>query len=154
MFQHETQNNQGMEILGWMGGKLYHCSVGPKKGPKVPALLLIPWCDWRKLLCPCLGAGPIWDISKWWPIFAIILVSQLLIGKHSWQQWGTCRMTSGLAAFPRTGLLAGISLSTFPDGTMFTPVQATQTGSVWRLSRRVVAYKTGMDESQFQDVDP
>ena len=42
-----------------------------------------------------------------------------------------------LAAFPRMGLLAGISQTTFPDGSAFSPVQATQIGLVWRLARHV-----------------
>ena len=59
-----------------------------------------------------------------------------------------------LAAFPRTGLLAGVSQSQFPDGTGLTPVQATQIGLVWRLARRVIAHGSGMDETEFQDMDP
>ena len=45
-----------------------------------------------------------------------------------------------LSAFPRTGLLAGCAQAQFPDGTGFTPVQATQIGlvcaqqNVWWLS--------------------
>ena len=59
-----------------------------------------------------------------------------------------------LAAFPRTGLLAGVSQSQFPDGAGLTPVQATQIGLVWRLARRVAAHGSGLDETEFQDIDP
>ena len=59
-----------------------------------------------------------------------------------------------LAAFPRTGLLAGVSQSQFQDGARLTPVQATQIGLVWRLARRVAAHGSGLDETEFQDIDP
>ena len=52
-----------------------------------------------------------------------------------------------LAAFPRTGLLAGVSQSQFQDGAGLTPVQATQIGLVWRLARRVAAHGSGLDET-------
>jgi len=59
-----------------------------------------------------------------------------------------------LSAFPRTGLLSGLGQAVLPDGRALTPVQATQIGLVWRLSRRVMAFQTGATEAEFQDIDP
>eukprot|EP00435_Cladocopium_sp_Y103_P039862 s1267_g10.t1 len=42
-----------------------------------------------------------------------------------------------LAAFPRTGLLAGVTQTVFPDGSALNPVQATQIGLGRRLARRI-----------------
>ena len=59
-----------------------------------------------------------------------------------------------LAAFPKTGLLAGISQTVLNDGSLLNPVQATQIGLMWRLARRVSAFRSGLGEVEFQDIDP
>ena len=59
-----------------------------------------------------------------------------------------------LAKFPRTGLMAGISQTTFADGSPLNPVQATQIGLVWRLARKVIAHRSSMMETEFLDIDP
>eukprot|EP00438_Fugacium_kawagutii_P003145 Skav224992 [mRNA] locus=scaffold373:32709:39847:- [translate_table: standard] len=59
-----------------------------------------------------------------------------------------------LAALPRAGLLGGISLAQLPDGSKILPVTATQIGLVWRLSKRVMAFQGGINENDFEDVDP
>ena len=45
-----------------------------------------------------------------------------------------------LAAFPRSGLLGGISQASFADGSILKLAQATQIRLVWRLARRTVAF--------------
>ena len=59
-----------------------------------------------------------------------------------------------LAAFPKTGLLAGISQTVLNDGSQLNPAQATQIGLMWRLARRVSAFRSGLGEVEFQDIDP
>ena len=105
--------------------------------------------------CPCLAVGVSWHSSRRYGQCA----PTLGVGDD---HWACFTRTVGdfqddlrvLAAFPRTGLLAGVSQSQFPDGTGLTPVQATQIGLVWRLARRVIAHGSGMDETEFQDIDP
>eukprot|EP00438_Fugacium_kawagutii_P000418 Skav229880 [mRNA] locus=scaffold247:351220:353411:+ [translate_table: standard] len=56
--------------------------------------------------------------------------------------WASSTMTSGSW---RRSLVSGDPL---------TPVHATQLGLVWRLAQRVVAYRAGVAEADFQDTDP
>ena len=51
-------------------------------------------------------------------------------------------------------LLAGITQTVLPDGSALNSAQATQIGLVWRLARRASAYRSGLSETEFQDVDP
>ena len=59
-----------------------------------------------------------------------------------------------LAALPRVALTSGCSLAIMPDGSNFTPMQATQIGLMWRLARRVTAARAGLPETEFVDIDP
>ena len=59
-----------------------------------------------------------------------------------------------LAALPRVALTSGCSLAVLADGSNYTPMQATQIGLLWRLSRRVTAARAGIPEQDFEDVDP
>lgn len=76
-----------------------------------------------------------------------------------WQAWVAQVGTPGddirlLAALPRVAVQSGCSFAQLPDGSSFTPMQATQVGLVWRLSRRCMAAKSGILEAEFQDIDP
>ena len=59
-----------------------------------------------------------------------------------------------LAALPRTALQGGCQTATLPGGQGFTAIQATQVGLLWRLARRVVAFRAGISVDEFQDDDP
>ena len=59
-----------------------------------------------------------------------------------------------LSALPRVAVVTACGQAQFPDGSPLLPLQATQVGLVWRLSRRVVAAKSGLREDQFVDIDP
>ena len=75
--------------------------------------------------------------------------------------WGAFTGTVGdfgndlrlMAAFPKSGLLAGITQTVLPDVSALNPAQATQIGLAWRLARRVSAYRSGLTKTEFQDVD-
>lgn len=58
------------------------------------------------------------------------------------------------AALPRVAVVAACGQAQFDDGSPLLPLQATQVGLVWRLCRKVVAARSGMNEHQFVDVDP
>ena len=57
-------------------------------------------------------------------------------------------------ALPRIAVVQACNQAQFPDGSPLLPLQATRVGLVWRLTRKVVAAKSGMHESQFIDIDP
>ena len=59
-----------------------------------------------------------------------------------------------LAALPRTALQGGCQTATLPGGQGFSAIQATQVGLLWRLARRVVAFRAGISADEFQDDDP
>ena len=59
-----------------------------------------------------------------------------------------------LAALPSMAIIAAVNAAYLPDNQGLTPVQATQVGLVWRLSRRAVAFHSGLNESEFHDTDP
>ena len=59
-----------------------------------------------------------------------------------------------LAALPRVALTSGCSFAILPDGSNFSPMQATQIGLTWRLARRVTAARAGLSEADFIDIDP
>ena len=59
-----------------------------------------------------------------------------------------------LAALPRTALQGGCQTAILPGGQGFTAIQATQVGLLWRLARRVVAFRAGISVDEFQDDDP
>ena len=58
------------------------------------------------------------------------------------------------AAPPRVAVVAACNQAQFDDGSPLLPLQTTQVGLVWRLCRKVVAARSGMNEDQFVDVDP
>ena len=59
-----------------------------------------------------------------------------------------------LAALPRVALTSGCNVAVLPDGSTFTPMQATQLGLLWGLARRVAAARGGAAEQGFEDIDP
>ena len=59
-----------------------------------------------------------------------------------------------LAALPRLAIVAACSNALHGDGSAFVPVDATQVGLVWRMARRVMAYRAGVAEENFTDEDP
>lgn len=52
---------------------------------------------------------------------------------------------------PKVAVVQGIARALLSDGSMLSPAQATQAGLV---RRNVVAFNSGLDEAQLQDVDP
>eukprot|EP00435_Cladocopium_sp_Y103_P037004 s2894_g9.t1 len=58
-----------------------------------------------------------------------------------------------LSAVPKSALVAACGTTVTPSGAL-TAIQATQVGLVWRLSRRVMAYRAGVNELDFVDDDP
>ena len=80
------------------------------------------------------------------------------VGDEVWQaflhQVGDCREDLRLvAALSRPAVVAGAGVAVMPDGSGFTPLQATQVGLVWRLARRVMAFHGGVSEDAFVDVE-
>ena len=73
MFQHETQNNQGIPFE-WMGGNSVTCSLGPN-GDLAARGFAANLGDCRELQCPSLGAGLTCQSFNEWPIFAPTLES-------------------------------------------------------------------------------
>ena len=59
-----------------------------------------------------------------------------------------------LAALPRLAIVAACSNALHGDGSAFVPVDATQVGLVWRMARRVMAFRAGIAEENFTDEDP
>ena len=57
------------------------------------------------------------------------------------------------SALPATSVVAACGLAVTLNGAL-TPIEATQVGLVWRLCRRVVAFRGGVGEAEFVDVDP
>ena len=58
-----------------------------------------------------------------------------------------------LSAVPKSALVAACGATITADGTL-SAIQATQVGLVWRLSRRVMAFRAGINEADFVDDDP
>ena len=58
-----------------------------------------------------------------------------------------------LSALPSTAIIAACGLAQTSRGAL-TPVEATQVGLVWRMSRRIAAFHSGMEEDEFVDEDP
>ena len=58
-----------------------------------------------------------------------------------------------LSAVPKSALVAACGSTITADGTL-TAIQATQVGLVWRLSRRIVAFRAEVNEADFIDDDP
>ena len=56
------------------------------------------------------------------------------------------------SALPHTAILAACGLAQTDQGPL-TPLQATQVGLVWRMSRRVLAFRSGIAEADFSDLD-
>ena len=59
-----------------------------------------------------------------------------------------------LAALPKAALTQACLNAVLMDGSPLTPAQATQAGLVWRMARKIMAYQAGMQEAEFQDIDP
>lgn len=57
------------------------------------------------------------------------------------------------SAIPRGAIVAACGAAVTVNGPL-TPLAATQVGLVWRLSRRVMAFRAGVAEEQFVDEDP
>ena len=80
------------------------------------------------------------------------------VGDPVWQglvtQLGDPGNDIGLfSALPATSIVAACGLATTPNGP-YTPVEATQVGLVWRMCRRIAAFRGGIPEAEFVDVDP
>ena len=81
------------------------------------------------------------------------------VGRQTWQAFvdqigdpaNDVRLFSSL---PRIAILTACNQALLTDGSPLLPVQATQVGLVWRLSRRVAAARAGLAEDQFIDIDP
>eukprot|EP00435_Cladocopium_sp_Y103_P072900 s399_g41.t1 len=58
-----------------------------------------------------------------------------------------------LSAVPKSALVAACGTTVTPNGAL-TAIQATQVGLVWRLSRRVMAFRAGVNELDYVDDDP
>ena len=58
-----------------------------------------------------------------------------------------------LASLPQLPFVAGCGSAVTAQGP-YTPIQASQVGLVWRLARRVIAFKSGVSETEFKDVGP
>ena len=58
-----------------------------------------------------------------------------------------------LSAVPKSALVASCGAAITANGTL-SAIQATQVGLVWRLSRRVMAFRAGVSEADFVDDDP
>eukprot|EP00435_Cladocopium_sp_Y103_P032234 s2244_g8.t1 len=81
------------------------------------------------------------------------------VGRQVWQAFTAQVGDPGndirlFGALPRVAVVAACNQAQFQDGSPLLPIQATQVGLVWRLCRRVVAAKSGMNEDQFVDIDP
>ena len=58
-----------------------------------------------------------------------------------------------LSAVPKPALVASCGAAVTANGPL-SAIQATQVGLVWRLSRRVMAFRAGINEADFVDDDP
>ena len=58
-----------------------------------------------------------------------------------------------LSAIPRAAVVTACGLAQTVNGPL-SPLEATQVGLVWRMSRRVVAYHAGVSEVDYVDEDP
>lgn len=56
------------------------------------------------------------------------------------------------SALPATAIVAACGMAQTDQGPL-SPLQATQVGLVWRMSRRIVAFRSGVLEADFSDVD-
>ena len=56
------------------------------------------------------------------------------------------------SALPATAVVAACGMAQTDQGPL-SPLQATQVGLVWRMSRRIVAFRSGVLEADFADVD-
>ena len=139
-----------------MGGRV---GCDRRHGSNVPRswqIFLLPCCSLRARVAMALFGR--WDaLSQFQDIGA--LRAHFGVPAEAWEAFISMVGDFGkdirlLAAFPRSGLLAGITQATRPDGSGLLPVQATQIGLVWRLARRVSASHSGITEAEFQDVDP
>ena len=59
-----------------------------------------------------------------------------------------------MASLPDFIIAQACTHATFPDGTHFNPVNATQVGLLWRASRKSIFLKNGGSEEDFVDVEP
>ncbi len=59
-----------------------------------------------------------------------------------------------LAAVPQPALVQSVQHALLPLGESLSAINATQVGLMWRLARRVMAYRGGMAEINFEDTDP
>ena len=87
------------------------------------------------------------------------ILDHLGVGRRVWQAFVTqvgdpANDVRLFAALPRVAVVSACSQAVFDDGSPLLPLQATQVGLVWRLSRKVSAVRAGLSEDQFMDVDP
>ena len=59
-----------------------------------------------------------------------------------------------LAAIPAVAIRTACQNATGPTGAAMNAMESTQVGLVWRLSRRIMAQRAGMAETEFTDIDP
>jgi len=81
------------------------------------------------------------------------------IGDEAWNSWLQHIGPLGndirvLAALPAVAVVAAVGQSVKNDGSPLNPVEATQVGLCWRTARRATAMASGLEESQFVDIDP
>ena len=81
------------------------------------------------------------------------------VGDDVWDAWIANVGDPGtdlrlLAALPRSAVVGGCQAAVTAAGNGFTAIQATQVGLLWRLARRVLAFRAGLSADEFQDEDP
>lgn len=81
------------------------------------------------------------------------------VGDDVWHAWIANVGDPGtdlrlLAALPRSAVVGGCQTAVTAAGNSFTAIQATQVGLLWRLARRVLAFRAGLSADEFQDEDP
>ena len=59
-----------------------------------------------------------------------------------------------MASLPDFIIAQACTHATFPDGTHFNPVNATQVGLLWRVSRKSIFLKNGGADEDFVDLEP
>ena len=102
--------------------------------------------------------GPWQDLRNFTSIDDIL--DHFSVAKDVWRAFELQMGSPGavLAALPKVALVAGCGNAGCGNALTsqgpFTPIQATQVGLVWGLSRRILAAQSNVREEDFMDIDP
>ena len=101
--------------------------------------------------------GPWHQLGAYTDVNSVLL--DIGISDDAWNAWLTSIGPLGndlrvLASLPSVAVVSAAGQAVKNDGSGLNPVEATQVGLCWRTARRALAMQAGLDEREFQDVDP